>query len=595
MRSSLRTRLIAACVLIVAIATSVVAAVNLATTRNHTLEQLDGQMNDLATTHGQTIGVWLHSKQAVVASLVQAAAAADPLPAILAAERAGEFNLTYIGYADKRAIFSQQRTLPPDYDATQRTWYRLAAESTGPVITKPYIGASTGKMLITFAAAQGAPGRVGAVAGADVLLETVTSSVLAIRPTPSSYAFLLDADGTVIAHPDAALALKPASAISTALSNEALAPAQRGRRLELGGRDTLLYVQTVPGTRWRLAIALDRHEATAALQSMITTSAIAALVCAAVAAALLFWWITKALHRLRRLRSGITAAGDGDFTLRLPERGRDELDEIAAAFNRFAGNTDQVLQKIRNVGESVRRASQEIASGNGDLSSRTELQASSLGETVDSVGKLTLTVKQNADSADQANQFAASACQIAEKGGSVVTSVVSVMASIKASSSKVVDIIGVIDGIAFQTNILALNAAVEAARAGAQGRGFAVVASEVRALAQRSADAAKEIKRLIGDAVQNVDSGNLLVADAGATMKDIVASVQRVTSIMGEITLASRVQTAEIEQINQAIALMQGGTQQNAVMVQQAAAAAGSLQKEAAGLSNALGVFRLAA
>jgi methyl-accepting chemotaxis protein len=318
-------------------------------------------------------------------------------------------------------------------------------------------------------------------------------------------------------------------------------------------------------------------------------------VCAAVAAALLFWWITKALHRLHRLRSVLAAAGDGDFTQRLPERGRDELDQIAAAFNRFAGNTDRVLQQIRSVGESVRRASQEIASGNGDLSSRTELQASSLGETVDSIGKLTLTVKQNADSADQANQYAASACQIAEKGGSVVARVVSVMGAINESSRKVVDIIGVIDGIAFQTSILALNAAVEAARAGTQGRGFAVVATEVRALAGRSANAAKEIKRLIGDSVENVDRGSQLVGDAGATMKDIVASVQRVTGIMGEITMASRVQTAEIEQINHAIALMQGGTQQNAAMVEEAAAAAGSLQQEAAGLSNALGVFRLAA
>ncbi len=595
MLSSLRTRLIAMCVLIVVAATSLVAATNLGTTRGHMLEQLDQQMNDLAKTQSQTIGIWLRAKLAVVASLAPAAGAADPMPAILAAERAGEFNLAYVGYADKRALFSQQRTLPADYDATQRSWYRLAAESGGPVVTKPYIGASTGKLLITFAAPQGPRGAIAAVAGADVLLDTVTSSVLAIRPTPSSYAFLVDADGTVIAHPDAALALKPASAISPELANDALVTGEHGRRLDLAGRDTLLYVQTVPDTRWRLAIALDRDEATAALRTMFVTSAITALACASVAAALLFWWITQALHRLRRLRSVIAAAGDGDFTQRLPERGRDELDEIAAAFNRFAGNTDRVLKQIRSVGESVRRASQEIASGNMDLSTRTELQAGSLGETVSSVGKLTHTVKQNAESADQANQLAASACVIAEKGGSVVAGVVSVMGTIHESSRKVVDIIGVIDGIAFQTNILALNAAVEAARAGPQGRGFAVVATEVRALARRAADAAKEIKRLIGDSVENIERGTQLVDDAGATMKDIVASVQRVTGIMGEITMAGRVQTNEIEQINHAIELMQGSTQQNAAMVEQAAAAAGSLQNEAAGLSSALGVFRLAA
>ena len=595
MLSSIRTRLIAFCVLIVVIATSLVAAVNLATTRKHMLEQLDRQMNDLATTHTQNIGTWIQAKLAVVSSLVPAAESADPMPAIKAAERAGEFDMAYIGYADKRALFSQQRKRAADYDATQRDWYRRAAAAGAPVITKPYIGASTGKLLITFAAPLGTPGHIAAVAGADVLLDTVIRSVLAIRPTPSSYAFLMDADGTVIAHADAALALKPATAISPELSSEAIAPSEKGRRLDLAGRDTRLYVQTVPGTRWRLVIALDHDEATVALRTMLVSAVITALACAAVAASLLFWWITQALRRLNRLRSVLTAAGDGDFTQRLPERGRDELDEIAAAFNRFAGNIDRVLLQIRSAGESVRRASQEIASGNVDLSNRTELQAGSLGETVSSVGKLTLTVKQNADSADQANQLAASACEIAEKGGSVVAGAVRVMGSITESSKKVVDIIGVIDGIAFQTNILALNAAVEAARAGPQGRGFAVVATEVRALARRSADAAKEIKRLIGDSTQDIERGSQLVGEAGTTMLGIVASVQRVTGIMGEITMASRVQTAEIEQINHAIALMQGGTQQNAAMVEQAAAAAGSLQQEAAGLSSALGVVRLAA
>ncbi|MDM0021325.1 methyl-accepting chemotaxis protein [Variovorax saccharolyticus] len=253
----------------------------------------------------------------------------------------------------------------------------------------------------------------------------------------------------------------------------------------------------------------------------------------------------------------------------------------------------EVVGKIKASSDTIATASNQIAAGNQDLSSRTEEQASSLEETAASMEELTSTVKQNADNARQANQLAASASEVAVKGGAVVSQVVDTMASINASSKKIVDIIGVIDGIAFQTNILALNAAVEAARAGEQGRGFAVVASEVRSLAQRSAAAAKEIKGLIDDSVGKVGAGSALVAEAGATMEEIVGSVRRVTDIMGEITAASQEQTSGIEQINQAITQMDQVTQQNAALVEQAAAAAQSLQGQAGDLSQVVGVFRL--
>ena len=253
----------------------------------------------------------------------------------------------------------------------------------------------------------------------------------------------------------------------------------------------------------------------------------------------------------------------------------------------------QVVGEVRTGTDTITTASAEIASGNMDLSARTEAQASSLEQTAASMEELTSTVKQNADNARQANQMAASASEVAVKGGAVVSQVVNTMGAINDSSRKIVEIISVIDGIAFQTNILALNAAVEAARAGEQGRGFAVVAAEVRSLAQRSAAAAKEVKILIDDSVGKVDTGSRLVEQAGSTMQEVVASIRRVTDIMGEITAASAEQTAGIEQVNQAVTEMDTVTQQNAALVEQAAAAAGAMQEQAHRLAQAVSVFQL--
>ncbi|WP_426163671.1 methyl-accepting chemotaxis protein [Pseudoduganella sp. R-34] len=307
------------------------------------------------------------------------------------------------------------------------------------------------------------------------------------------------------------------------------------------------------------------------------------------------WVISRSITVPLNSALGIAnTVAEGDLTTHFEEQtARDEIGDLMKALRGMNDALRRVVSQVQTGTTAIATASSEIAEGNLDLSSRTEQQASSLEETASSMEELTSTVRQNADNANQANQLAQAASDVAARGGEIVGQVVETMGSIDASSRKIVDIIGTIDGIAFQTNILALNAAVEAARAGEQGRGFAVVASEVRNLAQRSAAAAKEIKELIDNSVVQVNAGTSLVQQAGTTMGEVVTSVRRVTDIMGEITSASREQSVGIDEVNQAIGQMDQVTQQNAALVEEAAAAAASMQEQAAQLAQVAASFRL--
>jgi methyl-accepting chemotaxis protein len=313
------------------------------------------------------------------------------------------------------------------------------------------------------------------------------------------------------------------------------------------------------------------------------------------AGAAIAWFVTRSITRpIGEAVDVAETVAAGDLASVIATDRGDETGRLLKALKGMNDALLNVVSQVRSGTDAIGTASREIAAGNMDLSARTEQQAGSLEETASTMEELTSTVRQNADNARQANQLARSASEVATRGGAIVSQVVDTMGTINASSKKIVDIIGVIDSIAFQTNILALNAAVEAARAGEQGRGFAVVATEVRSLAQRSAAAAREIKVLIDDSVERVDVGARLVDQAGATMAEIVDSVRRVTDIMGEISTASMEQTAGIEQVNSAIAEMDQVVQRNAALVEQAAAAASSLQDEAANLADVVAVFKLA-
>jgi methyl-accepting chemotaxis protein-2 (aspartate sensor receptor) len=359
-------------------------------------------------------------------------------------------------------------------------------------------------------------------------------------------------------------------------------------------RDKIAAYAFVKGWNWVVAGGTYKDEITREATQLRNRYIVLGLVALAVFALLLYVVVRATVTRpLARARDAAMRIAEGDLTVSIDSSRPDEIGRLAEAMNGISRKLSSLVGQVRDGAEQIASASQEISSGNLDLCGRTEQQVASLASTATSMGQLTSTVRQNADNARTANELAVNASGVAQKGGAMVAQVIDTMESINQSSRKIADIIGVIDGIAFQTNILALNAAVEAARAGEQGRGFAVVASEVRALAQRSAGAAKEIRTLIATSVDQVSAGSKLVQDAGATMNEVLASVGRVTDIMADISAASLEQSGGIEHVNRSIGQMDQATQQNAALVEEASAATQAMQEQAASLARAVRLFKL--
>ena len=416
MLNTIKSRLIAISILIVVAAVALATFASYWAVRDHARRQVQAQLTDLATANAAGVAAWVKTQKDVVAAMAPAAQLEDPRAVLTQALQSGRLDLAYVGGADKRMISIPDRQRPADYDPTGRGWYKLASGTDQPVITAPYVAASSKKLVVTFASAVRAGGELKAVVGTDVALDDIVATMKSIKPTASGFAMLLDKQGTVIAHPDAALTLKPVKDLSAALDGALLATAHGDEPTlaEVGAGRVFLKAVDVPGTDWVLVAAAERNEALAALTdvlrnaglTMLVVTVVAALVAAAAVGALL-----KGLAGIKRAMNDI-GAGEGDLSQRLQVRGEDELADISRGFNQFVHKIEQVMLQVRETSQSIAVASRQIAAGNHDLSQRTEETASNLQETASSMEELTSTVAHSAANAEQARQLADTASRV---------------------------------------------------------------------------------------------------------------------------------------------------------------------------------------
>ncbi len=594
MFNSIRSRVIGATAGIVIIALLINTVVNYLIINKFNNRAVESSLTALTQSHTATITQWVSTQKGMIASLVPHVTDSDPVPLLKQIADAGHFMNVDIGYPDKRDISSDPSGIPEGYDPTSRPWYIQAVQAGKPLVINPYMDVTTKKLIVTVAAPRIENGTVLGVVEGDIRMDDVIANIRNIKPTPDSFGMLIAADGTIMAHPDDALTLKPLADIAPSLDSAALL---KGGivQTDMHGLVKLLKALPVGDSGWYTVVVMDKAEATAGMRSLLTASAIC-LLCLIVFAVLVVNFISqRALAPLNHIRVAMDniASGNADLTQRLDASRNDEVAAIARAFNTFIATLSGVMVSIMQTSHAVRDASQEIALGNQDLSSRTESAAASLQQTSAAMEQISSTVSLTAETAEQANEAIAQTAQAANEGGAAVKSVIHAIGDIESASGKIADITGVIESIAFQSNILALNASVEAARAGEMGKGFAVVAGEVRNLASRSTQAAQEIKVLIDSTLESIRVGSRQVAHTGKTMDHIVGGVKSVTTMMAEITNATREQQRGIQEINLAVTQLDAMVQQNAALVEESTTASAAVQGQARELADAVGQFRV--
>lgn len=595
---SIRTKLVILATCTVVVAMAALAFANHQAARNAIITEVQGR-TDLVidgTTH--QIESWLQNRKNIVSALAPAASSYYPLAVLEQARESGMFANSFLGWVNKRFVSSPASRIDSDFDPTARPWFIEAAAAQGPILTDPYLDADGKLMVATIAAPiYNDKNELVAVSGSDINMQEIVSLVRQTQPTPNSYAVLVDGQGRIIAHPQDELTFTSFAShypVTTEKGLATLANEGASFNANLNGAPFWIDVRQIPGTNWHLVMATHQGDALASLGSMRNQAIVTSLIMILLTALALSFAARKSLHRLVVLQEALEdiASGEGDLTRRLDETGHDELSKVGQSFNTFVRKISETISHIRLTAESVTVASEQIAAGNTDLAARTEQAAAAIQETASSMEELASTVRQTAEAGNVADQIANNSRAAAIEGGQLMMDVVDTMQDINGSSQRMSDIVGVIDSIAFQTNILALNAAVEAARANEHGHGFAVVAGEVRSLAQRSAQSAREIRELILANVDRVNAGSELVRTAGGAMEKIVTEVQHLSDIIGEIKVAANEQNAGISQVGIAMTQLEATTQQNSSLVAESAAASASLNTQAHELSQAVAGFR---
>ncbi|APG16675.1 chemotaxis protein [Kosakonia radicincitans DSM 16656] len=596
MLSSFRNRILFIVVAILVLSLSLNTAINYFISNNATTKSINSTLTSLAESNTTTIEQWVTTRIAQISNLTPYVNHPDPVALLKQVAAAGNFLNVDIAFTDKHVLSSDPSGIPEGYDPTSRPWYIEANNARTTIITEPYQDISSRRLTMTIATPAFNNNALQAVIEGDIAMDEIIKNVRAIHPTPRSFGMLIDAQGQIIAHPNDDLTMKQLSSVSPNLNLSKLLASATPVEASISGADAYLLARPIKGTAWYIVVAIDKNEVRSGMNTLLQTSAISLLVLICLSVLTVGYITQKSVAPLIKIREAMDeffSSDKGDLTQRLPVHGKDEIAQIAIAFNGFTDKLVEAMTSIRNNSGQVRAAAIEMSSRNDDLALRTEESAASLQQTSVSLEEISANVAHSSATSREANTAAVDAASDAQQGIDSVHYLIKTMKEIEAASSQISVITSVINGIAFQTNILALNASVEAARAGEQGRGFAVVANEVRQLASRSAEAAKEISNLIDTTVSSVASGVQQVDNTSTTMQKIVGSVSSVTTMIAEISLATEEQTKGINEISKAVTQLETTVQRNVQLTEESKSTASGLLQQANELMDAIRRYKM--